>query len=272
VGPSVITAPRSLSGSGSSKSVWLVIAGAIVVGVQAWTVYRVTRVGSEVAESNAYLEDTRGSLGMLWTTTTRLDKDQVARHSTLRDSINSVFAYAQGESRLWQTAFDEHQQRLEEYAASLQKHSESITRIMNAASAMTARLDGVTRSIQVQLTRLEGLERQDRAQAGRIAALASQGETHSSVLLGVSETMTALRQTLSGVDTELTALENRIAASQSAQGQLVQFADGFRRAGLNGSSVETRLITLADGLRRVTARLDSLRSGRIADRNASSRN
>jgi chromosome segregation ATPase len=242
------------------------------MGVQAWTVYRVTRIGSDVAQSSANLEETRGSLGMLWTTTTRLDKDQVARHSTLRDSIHSVYAYAQGESRLWQTAFLEQQQRLDEYAASLQKHAESITRIMNTATAMTARLDGVTRSIQVQLTRLEGLERQDRAQNGRLAALGSQGDTHATVLLGVSESMTALKQTLATVDAELTALGNRISASQSAQGQLVQFADGFRRAGLNGSAVETRLITLADGLRRVTARVDSLRYGRIAERNASQRN
>jgi hypothetical protein len=45
--------------------------------------HRLARVRTDLAVAGASLEEARGSLGMLWGTTNRLDEDQMARLALL---------------------------------------------------------------------------------------------------------------------------------------------------------------------------------------------
>jgi uncharacterized coiled-coil protein SlyX len=254
------------SRSASTKVIVLGLAALTVIGLQAWTLHRLARVRTDLAVAGAGLEEARGSLGMLWATTNRLDEDQMARLALLADSIRSVFAYAQGEVHLWEAAYYAQEQRLGENAGRIASNGEAITRMATAVRTVNTRLDEFARVDVAQRSRLDALERQDRTQGSLVEALARRTDTQEATVVDVTTTVAALRETLAKLDAELAVLEDRLAVSSSAFGQmdtridrLAGWVDGFRRAGLTGEAVENRLSALADELRRVRMRVDSLR-------------
>jgi chromosome segregation ATPase len=238
-----------------------------VLGLQGWMLNELLRVRDRLAVEGAELDQARISLGLLWTLTERLDEEQIEGLAQLADSIRSVFAYAQGEVRLWETAYYAQEQRLDENAASIGSHAQAIARVTSAASAASTRLDGLARADVTKASRLDALERQDRAYGEAFAALVRRTDAQESKVLAVSADVGSLRQTLAGLDADLAGLEGQVTSTGSAFGQmdtrverLDGWIDGFRRAGLNGEAVQTRLATLASELRRVTMRVDSLRA------------
>ena len=259
------------------------LAALTVIGVQAWTLHRLAGVRGELAVAGTRLEEAHASLGMLWDTTKRLDEDQIIALGQLADSIRSVFAYAQGEVRLWETAFHAQEQRLDENASRGARNAEAITGLTTGVRAASTRLDQLGRAGEAQQARLVRLERADEAQQARLAGLELQDRTQGSALealarrteaqeasvRGATTTIGSLRQTLAGLDGELTALEDQLQNTGSAYGQLNTrmerlngWVEEFRRAGLTGEAVDSRLVSLANELRRVRLRVDSLRATR----------
>jgi chromosome segregation ATPase len=259
---------------GMTRAIVLGLVALAVIGMQAWTLHGLSRVRDKAAVDRAELDQARISLGLLWALTERLDEEQIAGLGQLADSIRSVFAYAQGEVRLWETAYYAQEQRLDDNAASIARHAESITRVTNAASSAGTRLVELARADEAKQSRLDALERESRTHATAVAMLARRTEGHGANLVDVTEAVGSLRESLaslgaeqSSLDAELGGLENQVASSGSALGEidtrverLDGWIDGFRRAGLSGETVQSRLATLASELRRVTMRVDSLRS------------
>jgi DNA anti-recombination protein RmuC len=211
---------------------------------------------TELAHVNVKLDEARSSLGLLWQSTKRMDEDQVARLALLADSIRSVLGYAQGEVRLWEASFANLQQRIDESGRGSTKELKSLSK----------RLDTFARADVAQRTRLEALERQDYMHSSAVEALSRRTQVQEANTHDVVSTVSALRETFGRADSELSQLEQRLAASSSAYGQLGRrvdnlagFADGFRRAGLNGAEVSDQLSQLAGELRRIRMRVDSLR-------------
>jgi hypothetical protein len=131
----------------------------------------------------------------------------------------------------------------------------------------STRLDELARTDVAYATRVDALERQTRANGTAVATLARRADAQDADIGEVAAHVGSLRQTLAGLDTELAGLENQLTSTGSAFGEmdtrvarLDGWIDSFRRAGLNGQAVENRLATLASELRRVTMRVDSLRS------------
>ncbi|MGH7501133.1 MAG: hypothetical protein ACREL7_05175 [Longimicrobiales bacterium] len=207
---------------------------------------RIARLERELAQAVTGLAEARGSLSLLWTTATKLDASQAQRADSLQvslqDSIASVQTYAENEfSRLWETAYLDHERRLEETASRLRINGEAISDIVTAAGRTNARIDGLVRQEQIQEV----------------------------AITDVTESMTSLRQTLSAIDGQLSILEGETSVSRNAQRQLDTRIDGveewvnaFRDEGLSAGSVQSRLATLFEDLRTVAMRVDSLRTAR----------
>jgi chromosome segregation ATPase len=139
--------------------------------------------------------------------------------------------------------------------------------------AANTRIDVLAGQDEAQASRLDALARQDRAHATLLEGLAQRAQSQESTVRDVTTTLASLRETLAGVDAELVGLEDRLSASSSAYGQmgtridgLAGWVDGFRRAGLSGEAVADRLSGLADELRRVRLRVDSIRPVRATVR------
>ena len=269
--------PDVESGRGGARSLpkgpALALAALVVIGLQAWTLHRLARVRSDLSVAAANLEEARTSLGMLWETTSRLDEDQMAGLAQLADSIRSVFAYAQGEVRLWETAYYEQERRLDENAGRIGRNSDALARMTTGMRAANTRIDVLAGQDEAQASRLDALARQDRGHATLLESLAQRAQSQESTVRDVTTTLASLRETLAGVDAELVGLEDRLSASSSAYGQmgtridgLAGWVDGFRRAGLSGEAVADRLSGLADELRRVRLRVDSIRPVRATVR------
>jgi len=271
--PEPSSPPASRGMAMSRTALALSLAAFTVIALQAYTLHRLARVRTDLSLAGANLEEARASLGMLWETTQRLDADQMTGLAQLTDSVRSVSAYAQGEMRLWDAAYYAHEQRLDENAGRIAGNAEAITRMTTAARATTARLDELARFGEAQQNRVGALEEQDRTQGSLVEALAGRTRTQEATLAGMTTTLATLRETLAEVDGELAELEDQLAASGSAYGELdtriatlTGWVDGFRRAGLSGTTVESRLTALADELRRMRMRVDSLRPVRSAGR------
>ena len=243
----------SASRRGSYVGIILLLAAVSVVGAQGWMLYK-TR--TELAHVNVKLDEARSSLGLLWQSTKRMDEDQVARLALLADSIRWVLGYAQGEVRLWEATYTTLQQRLDDGGRTSTK----------ALKALNTRIDGFARATLAARNRIDALERQDYMHSSAVEALVRRTQNQEANTHDVVSTVSALRETLGRADSELSQLEQRLAASSSAYGQLGRrvdnlagFADGFRRAGLNGAEVSGQLSQLADELRRIRIRVDSMR-------------
>lgn len=239
----------------------------VAIGVQGWTIQRLNTLRSDISAAGTRLEEARGSLAMLWATTNRLDEDQMVRLAMLADSIRSVFAYAQGEIRLWEAAYYAHDQRLRENAARITGNAEALTRLTTGLRAANNRVDDLASAGAAQRSRLEALEREDQAHGSVLDRLAHQAQAQETSLRDVGTAISGLRQNLANLDTELAGLEEQLESSNSAYTQidtrlerLAGWVDGFRRAGLSAEAVQGRLTALADELRRVRLRVDSLRS------------
>ena len=246
---------------------WLIAAAIVLLGFQAWTVHRLSAVRAELTEARENLAEARGSLEMLWATATQLDQTQSAQQTVLQDSIRSVFAFAQGEIQLWQTAYDAQQQRLEELAARVLGNGQAIARVTAAASATDQRVDALATADRIQAVRFDALEEQDRTHASILDAVASRVQAQESTLLGMNESVGSARRALAALDSEISTLENRVAASTTAHTQLVSrvdavagWADAFRQRDITAPALIGQLGQLTDGLRRVSLRVDSLRT------------
>jgi hypothetical protein len=237
-----------------------------LIGMQGWTLHRLARVRTELTVAGTRLEEARASLGMLWDMTKRLDEDQIAHLAQLTDSIRSVFAYAQGEIRLWEAAYYAQEQRLDDNAGMIGRNGDAIGRLTAADRTVDTRLGQLARVDQSQQGRLDGLESQARTQSTAVAALARRAETQEASVRGVASSVADLRATLATLDSELDGVEDELAESGTAYAQMGTrvdrvsgWMDGFRRAGLSAEAVDNRLSALTDELRRVRIRVDSLR-------------
>lgn len=257
----------------STKLILVSVMALTMIGLQAWTIHRLARVRTDLSAARANLQEARGSLSMLWETTNRLDEDQLARLALLADSIRSVFAYAQGEIRLWEAAYYAQEQRLNEHTGRIARNGEAITRMTTALRTSNTRADELARVDEAQHSRLDQLERQDRTQLSLLEVLDQRTRTQEAAVSDASTTIAAVRQHLASLDAELVGLEDRVEASTSTYGQidtrierLASWVDGFRRAGLSAEAVQSRLSALADELRRVRLRVDSIRPVGLAVR------
>jgi hypothetical protein len=256
--------PRARTGFGRLAAVAAIVL--IVIGMQGWTIHRISRVRSELANAGVSLAEARGSIGTLWETTKDLDQDQMARVALLSDSIRSVFAYAQGQINVWGAAYEAQQRQLEAEASRIGRNGEAIARMTSASRVVNTRLDELSGADRTQQGRLDGLARADHTQATMLEALAGRTQSNETMMRDVSSTLSGLRQTLASLDGQLAALEDRYATSASAITELhtrvdgvATWVDGWRRTGLTGPAVEQRLASLADEVHRVSLRLDSMR-------------
>jgi hypothetical protein len=240
----------------SKSTVILALVALVLLGVQGWTVHGLVRARKDLVDVDTRLAEARNSLGLVWESTKRLDADRMARLGSLADSIRAVLEYAQGEVRLWEATYANLGQQLEANA----RNSAGTLRVVNT------RLDGFARADQTQRSRLEVLERQDRTHITAFEALSRRTISQEAATHDVFTMVASLRETLGKVDSGLGRLEQRFASSNSAYGQLGRrveslagWADGFRRAGLSGDALQGQLASLADELRRIRVRVDSLR-------------
>jgi hypothetical protein len=240
----------------SKSSVILALVALVMLGVQGWTIHGLVRARKDLVEVDTRLAEARNSLGLVWESTKRLDADRMARLGSLADSIRAVLEYAQGEVRLWEATYANLGQKLDANA----RNAASTMRVVNT------RLDGFARMDQTQRSRLEALERQDRTHGSAFEALSRRTISQEAATHDVFAMVASLRETLGKVDSEVDRLQQRFASSNSAYGQLGRrveslagWADGFRRAGLSGDAVQGQFASLADELRRIRIRVDSLR-------------
>ncbi len=251
--------------TGTRKRILLGLGCLAVLCVQAWMVNALVRARTDLVHVSKSLEDARSSLGLVWESTKRLDQDQMTHLALLADSIRSVSDYTQGEMRLWETTYANLQHQMEENFRKGAKTDTAILRSMTTAMrGLNTRLEVFARTDQEQRGRLDAL---DRSQALAVEALARRTQTQESTMHDVSATVGTLRETLGKLDSDLETLDQRLAASSSQYGQLGRrvetlsgWAEGFRRAGLSGDAVQGQLTALADELRRVRVRVDSLRA------------
>lgn len=258
---------------GTRRAIVLGLAALGMTVMQVWMLNELLRVRDRLAVERAELDQARISLGLLWQITERLDEDQIVRLGELADSIRSVFAYAQGEVRLWETAYYAQEKRLDENAANIAGNGEAIARVTSGMRLAGTRLDELARVDIAYGSRVDALEHESRVHGTAVATLARRAGAQEADLLAVTSSLGMLRESLAGLDTELAGLENQVTTTGSAFGEmdtrvarLDGWIDGFRRAGLSGETVQTRLARLADELRRVTVRVDSLRSSGPAAR------
>ena len=198
---------------------------------------RLASMEGELAAAHAALDDARGSLGLLWTTTTRLDESRVAQQEVLRDSLGLVRNFAEGGMRLWETAFEDHERRVSGNATRLREQQQSLGRVIDATAALSARLDGLD------------------SRSGAVEA----------DLRLAHDDVTALRQTTSSLAGRLDGFDGVLASARSDRSQLAGrigglegWVDSFRAQDLDADAVRDRLAALAADLRFIASRVDSL--------------
>lgn len=229
----------------SGNGVLLKLTALVVLSVQGWLYLGVR---GDLADLRTRLEQAHKSLGQVWESAQGLDQDRMGRLGLLADSIRSVFDYTQGQVQQWDTTYANLGQRLDEND--------------NARGVVNTRLDGFARADQVQRSRLDALERNDRTHSFAFEALSRRAQIQEANTHDVNATVASLRETLGKLDASLAVLEQQH-ASFGQLGRRVEslsgWADGFRRAGLSGDAVQGQLSALADDLRRIRIRVDSLR-------------
>jgi chromosome segregation ATPase len=260
------SAPREVRRPGRGRGFLLALVALAVVGLQAWTVQRLSRLRNELAVARATLEEARGSLTTLWSTTDRLDRDRMSRLSILSDSIGSVFAYAQGEIQLWQTAYYAQEQQLKDNSAAIARNGDAIARLADALRTANTRLDELAGADEMHGGRLEALEQQDRTHSSLVDALSQRTATQEAAAVDLTTRVAELRETLVELDGVLVGMQDRLAASTSAYGdmdtrvgRIASYIEEFRRAGITGDELDDRLASLDDEIRRLRLRVDSLR-------------
>jgi len=251
-------APTPVAGLG--LALVLLAAGATVAAMQVRMNRRVAQLEDRIEATAQGLSEARNSLSLLWTTTTQLDATQAERADslklTLQDSIASVQAYAENEfSRIWQTAYLEHERRLNAAATGIRQNGEAIGQLVSQSGRTNARIDDLVRADQSQTTVIAGME-----------------ETVSSMhqtLASVDGQIDVLDDAVTALDVQITALTGEVNTTRNAQGRLgtrvdgvEQWVDGFRSEGLNANAVQSRLSSLVEDLRLVRIRVDSLRMQR----------
>jgi chromosome segregation ATPase len=221
----------------------LVTCAAITVAFLAatgfWIDHRLSRIETDLASARTGLDEAGASLRLLWTTTTRLDESQGERQDVLQDSLGFVRDYVESEvSKLWRSAYLDHQNRLEQNARRIATNGETIARLLDASSQASARIDAFSRRFAVQ-----------------------DADLHS-----LGEAVDGLRQASQSLTDQYSDIEKQIVAERAARllvdGRLQgveQWNAAFRGEGLSAHSLQTRLASLAADLRAATVRLDSLR-------------
>jgi hypothetical protein len=251
-------APPPVAGIG--LALVLLAVGATVAAMQVRTNRRVAKLEARIEATAQGLSEARNSLSLLWTTTTQLDATQAERADslklTLQDSIASVQAYAENEfSRIWQTAYLEHERRLNAAAIGIRQNGEAVGQLVSQSSRTNTRIDELVRADQSQTTAIAGMEETVSSMHQTIAAVDGQIDV-------LDDAVTAL-------DVQISALTGEVNSTRSAQGRLgtrvdgvEQWVDGFRSEGLNANAVQSRLSSLVEDLRLVRIRVDSLRMQR----------
>jgi chromosome segregation ATPase len=226
------------------------------VGVQGWLLHDLR---GQLTDVSTRLEEAHSSLSLVWESTKRLDEDRMARLGLLADSIRSVFDYAKGEVRLWEASYANLGQRVD-------KNDNAIVKMASAMRTTNTRLDVFGRADLSQRTRLDALERQSFTNSSAVEALSRRTISQEANAHDVSSMVASLRDMLRRLDSDNRSVQQRLASSTSAYGQLGRrveslngWAEGFRRAGLSGDAVQGQLSGLADEVRRLRIRVDSLR-------------
>lgn len=225
---------------------WLPFAALLAIGVSAggagafwWAERKVTGLEGALADARIELETAHNSLQLLWATTTRLDEARGRRQDFLRDSLASVQQFVDTEvTKLWQTAYLEHRERLDSDAARIAANRQSIGVLLDESSTTNSRID----------------------------ALFDENENQYASLRDLGAVVNGLRQTLAAVSGRVDQFEQQTSAARIARGQLDRrvggvelWIDGFTAAGLDGGVVDDRLAMLVAELEEMTARVDSLR-------------
>jgi chromosome segregation ATPase len=251
-------APTPVAGIG--LTLVLLAVGATVAAMQVRMHRRVAQLEVRIEATAQGLSEARNSLSLLWTTTTHLDATQAERADslklTLQDSIASVQAYAENEfTRIWQTAYLEHERRLNAAATGIRQNGEAIGQLASQSGRTNARIDELVRADQSRTTVIAGME-----------------ETVSSMhqtLAAVDGQIDVLDDAVTALDVQISALTGEVNSSRNAQVRLgtrvdgvEQWVDGFRSEGLNANAVQSRLSSLVEDLRLVRIRVDSLRMQR----------
>lgn len=220
------------------------VAGAAVAGPPVWMDHRLSAAEDDLAVTLTDLEDARASLALLWTTTTRLDASRVEEQDLLRDSIGLVRTYAEGGMRLWETAYEDHEQRVSLNAVQIRNQQGSIRRLLDATAGMTERLDALASRARSLQTDLEAEGQTVVALRQALSSLATRLETHRGQL-----------EMHEGLLTAAGAEEARIASRVDI---IELWVDSFRNENLDARTVRDRLVTLAADLRSIASRVDSL--------------
>jgi chromosome segregation ATPase len=251
-------APTPVAGIG--LTLVLLAVGATVAAMQVRMHRRVAQLEVRIEATAQGLSEARNSLSLLWTTTTHLDATQAERADslklTLQDSIASVQAYAENEfTRIWQTAYLEHERRLNAAATGIRQNGEAIGQLASQSGRTNARIDELVRADQSRTTVIAGME-----------------ETVSSMhqtLAAVDGQIDVLDDAVTALDVQISALTGEVNSSRNTQVRLgtrvdgvEQWVDGFRSEGLNANAVQSRLSSLVEDLRLVRIRVDSLRMQR----------
>jgi hypothetical protein len=222
------------------------MAALLAIGVSAggagafwWAERRVSSLEGALDDARIELETAHNSLQLLWATTTRLDEARGRRQDFLRDSLESVQQFVDTEvTKLWQTAYLEHRQRLDSDGARIAANSESIGLLFDESSTTSSRID----------------------------ALFAENETQYASLRDLGSILNGLRQSLATVTGRVDDVETQFSAARIARGQIDRrvggvelWIDGFTAAGLDGAVVDQRLASVLTELEEMTARVDSLR-------------
>jgi len=231
-------APRKATRWIPSVAFVLLVAALPVAGYTRLSI-RLSDVNSELEVAREALEEVHGSLGLLWSTTTRLDESRMAQQDVLRDSIGRVRNFAEGGMRLWEAAFEDHERRLAGNAARLVAQQEHIDRLLKATTDLDTRVVGV----------------------------AGQGRSLEAGFALASRTVSSLRDSLALLGSQLVAVETRLADARADQARTAGRVDGmelwvdaFREQDLDAGVVRERLAALASDLRLIASRVDSLGS------------
>jgi chromosome segregation ATPase len=256
-------ARRSISASpmvSVGVTIVLLVIGGAVAALQIRTARRIATLETQLEATAQGLSEARNSLSLLWTTTTQLDATQAERADslklTLQDSIASVQEYAETEfSRFWQTAYLEHERRLDAAANGIRVNGVAIGNLVDESNRTLARIGE--------------LSSHDQAQGSLIADVGATVSTLGQTLATVDGQLDALDDAVTALDVQISTLTGEVNSSRSVQARLgsrvdgvEQWVDGFRSEGLSADAVQSRLAAMMEDLRRVRLRVDSLRTSR----------
>ncbi|MCI0436180.1 MAG: hypothetical protein L0271_21440 [Gemmatimonadetes bacterium] len=241
---------------------FLTAAAAVIAAAGTWWSMqrRISELSTELADARATLQSATASLQLLWTTTTKLDETQDSRQERLADSLTAVRTFAETESRLWETAYGEHESVLQTQAqrlALLERNSAAVVRLTDASLRTNTKLDALmNRSAMIEA---------DVRTVG--AALATLRQT----LALLTDEFASLERRFTAMSDRIVQQESQLVSSRSDQSRIgvrlddvESWVSPFRAAGLDAGSLRSRLAALAADLRTITMRVDSLR--RPADR------